>query len=777
MQTGLPVFLISVVLLALQVALMQMLGYAQGHHLAYVVLSVALLGFGAGGSALTLWQARQSEGQPRPGLAGLEGLFTPALLLCAVFTALLPLPARPLLDGLEVDLLHAERGQWFRLVGLGAVFLPPFFFGACALSIAFATDSKHINRLYAANLFGSAAGSALALASLQLWQPEHLTTPLAVLALIAALVTRPKPLILVPTAAAILIAALAAPPLPRSPYKDLSYALQLPDAEREGPFPHALGRVDVVTAPGLRHAPDLSLRHTGPVPAPPHVHVDGDTAGVLLSPDDPAADILSQTPRALPYAATDPENALYLSPGGTPALLASTAATLTAVEAHPLLVARMKPLLDPERVTLHRGDPRLFLADATRPLRDLIVFPERGHFGGPGGLQTLGEDTLFTVESVRTALNRLSPRGRLAFNVWLDEPLRHAPRIVDLAATALRREGLTSPGEHILIVRGWGSMSVLTGLVPVSASEIEAVQTFCAEKGFDLIWPPSDLPRRHGEAGGELDELIAALLGTDPESVYGRYRFDVRAPTDNRPFFNQFLHPGDRSPDLDQLSVSERGPVFLRALLMLLAAGVAVLVFGPLIPLRKSLRHSGFTLLTFSGLGMGFMMFEVALMQRLTLLWGHPVISAAVVIATLLCGMGLGSAWSRKLPDQPRLLTTLLLAIALGMVLSVPLVNGMVNTLLGRTALVRFGVGGGLLLLLAIPLGMPFPLGIRILADRAPRQIPWACGIDSAVAVLTGPAAALLAFRGGFSNLFFLAAAAYFLAAFGLILLRNAPRA
>jgi hypothetical protein len=557
----------------------------------------------------------------------------------------------------------------------------------------------------------------------------------------------------------------------------LSQALLLPEVQRDGPLPHPLGRVDILSSPVLRYAPDLSLHFTGEVPAPPHLFVDGEGAGHLLDPADPAATILAETPRALPFAASPIRTALLLAPGGTPMLhlAASRIARVVAVEPHPRIAEFMVPLLDPARMDLVRADPRVFLAQSGLPPQDLILFPERGLFGGPTGLQTLGEDSLFTVEAVRAAWARLSPKGALAFNVWLDAPLRHAPRMVDLVAQSLRMEGIDKPEAHIAIVRGWGSVSLVAGRAPLSADARARIASFAREKGFDVLWPPSSAERVHGTDGNLLTELLAGLLGPGAEETRQRYRFDIRAPTDDKPFFNQFLRPGDGGGDLDFLSVSERGLVFLRALLFLLGGAVLLLVFVPLLPLRASLRQAPFTLPVFAGLGAGFMFFEISLIQRFTLLWGNPVVSAALVIAALLCGMGAGSVASRRLPATPRGLAGLALGIAAMQAILLPALGWAIPHLLAASDVIRWGGGMALLIACAIPLGMPFPIGVRLLSQRAPRHIPWACGIDGAVAVLTAPTAALLAYRAGYSSLAFASVAAYLLAALGALVIR-APR-
>ncbi len=759
-MTPASIALVSFLMLALQVAWMQALGHAQGHHLAVVVISIALLGFGAGGSVLTLWKSRAR--------GGLERLYAPALLMCALSTALLPALARPLLAGLEVDLLHADPGQWWRLAGLGGAMFLPFFFGAAALSAAFAARAERIGTLYAANLLGSAAGAGATLLLMRAVLPEQAMTWLALLALVAALPARPGRIPLAVATLATLAAILLAPDLPRSPYKELSQALRLPEVHREGPLPHPLGRVDIVTSPALRYAPDLSLRYAGTVPAPPHLFIDGEGAGHLLAADDPSAGILRETPRALPFAATPPpRRVLCLSPGGTPTplLAVHAGADVTVVEPHPRIARLMQPHIARLPVDLVRADPRLYLAQDIHSPFDLIVFPERGLFGGPVGLQTLGEDKLFTLEALLAAGSRLASGGHLAFPVWLDAPLRHAPRILDLVAESLRATG-RDPARHIVAVRGWGSMSVLAGREPFSPETLDAIQAFSREKGFDLLWPPDRTGERtHVSADDTLDDLMAALLGPDPESVRTAYPFDIRAPTDDRPFFNQFLRSAVRSGDLDFLSVSERGLVYLWALLVLLAVGVLVLVLGPLAPLRTAIAPAGFTLPVFLGLGAGFMFFEIVLIQRFTLLWGSPVVSAALVMTALLTGMGLGSAASRRRPATPRRLAALAAGIAVMQMLLPPIVSETIARLLPAPALLRHAGGLTLLVIVAIPLGMPFPMGVRILSARNPGHIPWACGIDGAIAVLTAPAAALLAYRAGYASLAGASAAAYLLAA------------
>lgn len=758
------VFLLSLVLLALQVVLMRALAFAQGHHLASVVLSVALLGFGAGGSVLTLFRKRAGP--------ALESLCAPAMLLCAVSLAAFSHPARLLLDGLEVDLLGTDPSQIPRVVGLGLVMFFPFFFGALALSAAFSARPESIGRLYAANLAGSAVGAGGVLLALGALHPEQLLPLLALCVLLGALWARPpRPAWLV-TALITALAGFSTPSFPLPPYKSLSQALRLPGAQIKETFPHARGRVDLLEAPALRHAPDLSLLYAGTVPAPPHLFVDGGEVGVTLTPGQAGADILHRTPRGVAFHGLTPRHALLIEPGGTAALaaLSDRAERITLLESHPRVARLLAPFVAEASHELIQADPRPFLARGSESPPDLIVFPGRGMFGGPTGLHTLGEDTLFTVEGIRAAWRTLAPDGRLSFLVWLDEPSRHAPRVVDLVGSALRAEGIALPSEHVFAMRGWGSLSVLVTRQPFGESEHQRVRDFAGKNGFDLLWPPGDAPRTHAGGGGDLDGMLAALLGPHPGEWLDTYRFDVRAPTDDRPFFNQFIRWNDRGEDLLQLSLSERGLPVLRVLVLLLALAAVVLVLGPLVPLRAETRRAPFTLLTFSGLGAGFMIWEVSLIHRLALLWGHPVTSAALVITSALAGMALGSLLSRNLRASPLALKMVLAGIVLMHLALTPLTGLLTSSLLASPLWARAGIAVLLAFVPAIPMGMPFPLGVRLLSGETARHIPWACGIDSALAVLAAPVASLLAYRHGFAALGHLATAAYGVALLGSFL-------
>ena len=744
-------------LLAVQLSLIQSLSFVQGHHLAYVILSVALLGFGAGGSLLTIFR--------NTPLAKLDRWYAPFASLAGVSVAWLPRAVYGFLRDIEVDLLFTGVEPWLQLAVVGTLLCIPFCAGALALSIVFRTKSHAIGVIYAANLVGSSVGALLVIPLLTGMLPEHLLPLLGLLGILAGGLYRARHLWWHLLCGVLVVAAIATrEPWAPSQYRDLAYALQLPAHEASGPYPHYHGRLDRVQAPALRYAPDVSLQYRGSVPSPPHYFVNGNRSAVIVDPVSADSSILAHTPQGLPYALQSYRSVLFLGPeGNAPVLLAAADenTVIDVVVSHPLIARRLDSAL-PSTASLHRADARSFLAVPRATDYDLIVFPMRGLFGGPTGLQTLGGDTLFTVEAISRALELLAEPGWMAFPVWLDDPLRHSLRVLALIRKGLAVHGISHFEDHVIMLRGWGSVYFMVSNTVVDQEHIARAFAFAGKHGFDVIHPyAEDATMRHGALQAPPALWFRHLIGAEAAAFLADYRFDIRAPTDARPFFDQFIRPGDWGADLDWLSVSERGLTVLYVLLVQLAVAVLLIVFLPLLPLRKQLAAGSGTIGYFTGLGAGFMLYEVALIQLLIPLWGDPVTGAAFVIATLLVGMSLGSLLVTRLPvwfRDVRVLATGACVLLLGIGMGIPYI---IQCVLPLGPALRFWILGPVLVLSAIILGMPFPGGIRFLHRTAEQQIPWACGIDGGVAVMAAPAGALLAFYFGYPMVVMLAAGAY----------------
>ena len=161
--------LISAAIIAFQLVLMQILSYIQWYHFAYMIISIALLGFGAAGTFLTLFREnlRQNYNRLFPLLLFITAILMPLVVLVA--------NAEPVrFDSLLIfhDLRYADR-----LIATYFIFFLPFFTGALAIGMSFLKFSGKIGKIYFSNLIGSGIGGIIALLLMQFFLPEQLPVP------------------------------------------------------------------------------------------------------------------------------------------------------------------------------------------------------------------------------------------------------------------------------------------------------------------------------------------------------------------------------------------------------------------------------------------------------------------------------------------------------------------------------------------------------------------------------------------------------------------------
>jgi hypothetical protein len=267
--------------------------------------------------------------------------------------------------------------------------------------------------------------------------------------------------------------------------------------------------------------------------------------------------------------------------------------------------------------------------------------------------------------------------------------------------------------------------------------------------------------------------LLSEVLGADPaalEALSAREGVDLRAPTDDRPFF--FL----QVPPAALLSAPARARFLSGAgllhgnVLALVAVGVAfgvsmlLAVVALLLPLLanlaalRSVPRRAALLGYFALLGAGFMLFEIASAERLHAMLGTPTWAVALALAPLTLGAGLGSALSESRPIRPwqaALLGAALIALASA-------TGGAVEAVLALPFAARVALTTFALLLAAIPLGMLLPAGLR--AARA-EAIPWCWGVSGLTSVCASGGAVLISVVWGISWAFLAAAVSYVLAA------------
>jgi hypothetical protein len=777
------VFLASAALLAFEVLLLRLFAIEQFHHFAYMAIGMALLGSGAGGTALVLAR-RHVEGRVQPLLVAAAAGLVIALM------AAVPLAHAAALDAAQIVF---DPAQWWSLAGVYAALALPFLCGAVLIALALIDAGPAVGRVYGANMLGAGAGALLALALLALTPPARAVAAPALVAAGAAAWLVPDVRAGAAASVALIVvlglaagAVLARPPwsLRVSPFKGLTQIEAFPDAERIAERWSPVGWTVAVRAPAFRHAPGLSLAYDGALPPQTALFVDGETAGAATAwaGDAAATAFLGSLIGAAPYAVRPAARVLVLGAGDgldVAVALAHGAARVTAVELNGSLAALADSLAGPRpsewrdaRVEAVTGGARTFVA-GTRARFDLIVLPLAGGFHATAaGMHGSGEDYLNTVEAYTDYLRALAPGGMLAVTRWVRTPPRDNVKVILTAAAALRRAGVADVGGSLAFVRGWAAATLLVRPGGFGTAELDALGRFAGERWFDLDWPV-----RAGDAGpfNLLERPVftaaaaaAAAGGTRPDAFAAAYPFDVRPATDDRPWFGRFVRTRAlpamlRSPPGDWLPFAEWGHLALLATLAQSTVLAAVLLLLPVAVARigararqpgrarppgaappatgASLRLTGY----FAAIGFAYLFVEIAAIQRLTLVLGHPIYAAAAVLAAFLAASGLGSLWSDRLaPDR----TSTACAAAAGLALVATLAFGAAGLVLPLPAAVRTGLAMAVLAPLALSMGLPFPLGLRRLAG-SPGGLAWAWAINGFASVAAASLAVLLAMEAG----------------------------
>ena len=761
-------------MLAYEVALVQLLAITHWAHFAAMVISLALLGFGASGSVLAIG---------RRWVAGRErGAYGAATLLAGLaYDPAYRIAGRIPFDAFEL-IAVPRQFLWLTLTYL--VLAVPFFLAGSAVALAFQIGRESVGRIYAANLLGSGAGAVLGLALLSWLPAERLPAGIAVVGLLAV---APLARWGAAVATAGLIAALLLPPpaVPRSQYKDGTLALRLPEARvlarNDGP----LGRLEMIESPVLRVLPGASLALREPVPPRPVLYLDGQTIGPRAVARDAA--LWAMTTTAAAFALPDSGlSVLFVGAGGGGLVWlarAGGARSISVVDPD----GRLEPLLDPavlEGVRRFTASPRGWL-HGTSERFDRVVIGQPGSLAGSAaGMSAAGADYLFTVEGFQDLWNALDQDGVLVITRWALNPPRDMPRLLATARRVLDGEGLEA-GRHVALVRGWSTATLLVSRRPFEPGDVAALRSWCEARWFDLTWAPGaprELANRYNLLDPDWFRLSAeGLLGPEPERFAHSYVFDIEPVTDAAPFFHHFLRAADlvrlwRAEGRLSLPYLEWGIVAQWLVLLQAIPMAAVLILLPLFVLPRASTAAaagkveepaagrrprrGALFAYFALLGFAFMVLEISAIQRLILFLAEPAYAMAAVLGSFLVFAGLGSALASRVGGR------LGWWVPFATIAVLALATRLIEAILwdhAAAAPIAFRVIAVILLLgpLAFAMGHPFPIGLQRVADRAPRWIPWCWGVNGFLSVIGAAATPLIALAVGLDGALLLGVGLY----------------
>jgi len=713
--------------LLLELALTRLFSVVLFYHFAFLAISVALLGLGAGGVFAYLWRQWLTRFPTRRLAATLCTINSVAIFLALEIVLHVPVS------------LELSSWNFLRLTALYLASAVPFFFTGLIFSVVFARETQLVTRLYGADLMGGAA-ACLAVVPLLNWIGGPNAILFSALAMAAAAIIwardcrtagvgrtlRSAPIVVrwrLPWLAATALVALIA-------------------------LNHSGRLIDVIYAKGVLR--DRSWVEFAKWNAISRVEVDnqGGAKAVVIDADASTyimnADLghwpgseweknLMSAPPALANVLRPHGDFAIIGPGGGVDVLravASGSPNVTGIEINPIIANTVMRdryadysyhLYDLPQVHMHVTDGRSFIRSSGAQYDVVQMTLVDTWASTAAGAFALSENSLYTADAFREYFQHLKPDGMIAITRWEFRQPREALRVVSVAMEALHQLGVANPARHFIVVSE-GELDadgipvvVLAKKSPFSANEEAAVIAHLER--YDAL-EPLHLPSAPGD-----NPFSALIARNDPWAFARGYPYNVAPVSDNAPFFfftlktGQILHEESLQQGIDwkvNLGVVVLGMVLVISLAAVLAFLVLPMLFAAGGPSRRWL-----SLLYFIAVGLGYILVEVAFIQRFVLFLGHPTYALTVVIFLLLLSSGAGSLLSRRwLPQPARVWLPLVLLIgALGV--CVVILPALLNALVGVPFALKLLVSGLLLIPLGFAMGMPFPTGLRALASGA----------------------------------------------------------
>ena len=719
------IFLVTLSGLMFEIGLTRIFSATIWYHYAFVAISVALLGWGLGGFALHLVRGRIAFSRERVALLTLlYGLSIPLALWLIV-----RVPFKP-------DLLPF----YF------AVSLLPFLLAGMALSMLFALERENAGRLYFADLLGASLG-ALSVTFLLSWLGGENAVLLVSLAPVAAAAAFSRRFRLHAAIAglAILVGLLANFQagifnIRSAPTKGLyRHMAATPGSKLALTGWNAYSRIDAVTG---FESPYLA-----------RLYIDSDAWTNVLEWDGKLESVAAMKNwyRAIPFKVA-PEHAktLIIGPGGGSDVLVALAAgseKVTAVEMNPLMLrfarsfgARAGNLYDHPQVEAILSEGRTFIRRSDRRFDVILMgFVDSWAAVASGGL-SLSENHLYTVEAFQAYSDHLTPDGEIAILRW-DVDI---PRLVSNAVAMLGAEEAGKRVAVLLETREGNRED------PPQMIFILKKRPFTPEEAHLLATHPGVVPVI--VPGEHVDEPYASLFAgrTSFAQYIDEARLRVDPVFDDRPFFFARQKPWGL-PDRMRAQL-------LYMLLPILGLSLLFLLFGK--PKGERVAPYAGSIAYFACLGVGFIAVELAFLQHLTLLLGHPIFTLSILLFTLLASGGLGSAYG----GRPRLRNVCLSVAALAAVYALALPR-VVPALLPLPLVARIVIAVVLVAPLGFLMGMPFPRGLASTGQGPYPAPPFYWGLNGIFSVLGSVATMIAAVVFGFTAAMLGGAAFYLLAA------------
>ncbi len=752
------VALTTLATLVMELSLTRVFSVVFYYHFAFLAISIALFGLGAGGVfsyVVSGW---------RGGTFGKLGLLASVNSLVVVASLVF---------------LLSRRGEFSNLT-LAAVYFAsalPFFLAGTIISLVINETIERVDRVYFFDLLGAAGGCLLLLPFLSGFGGPNTVITVGVLFAASAAVwfniageTRWRA-----TAVALALGLVGLFVINlRWPIIDVRFAKGQAIGKEIFTKWNGLSRIGLVEDQGSGgHLIIIDADASTGVPRFDFKNLN----------ERERRDLLLQGP-GLPYAIRPGAKTLIIGPGGgwdVSRALAAGATDVTGVEVNPIIANTImrekfphlsRNLYKRPDVHIQVEDGRSFVRRSTEKYQVLQATLVDTWASTAAGAFALSENNLYTTDAFYDYLSHLTDDGFMAFTRWGFDPPRESLRLLTLANDALGRLGATDISRHVIIVRegsteGWGSKdTVLISRQPFSAADVDRAREVVRVSGMQGTYLPGD---------GGRNEFGRYLVAKDKDAFLANYRYDLSPVGDDRPFFFYTVQPRDlwafltqAGQDSADYKINRAVPLLFGLMIISVLATIVVLALPPLVLGTKLPKDSAARqfLLYFLCIGAGYILIQVALIQKFVLFLGHPTYALTVIIFSMLVSSGLGSSFSRRLTftNPVRLRQALGLVFVLVAVLRFT-APALTAALVGWPWALKVLITIALIVPVGFVMGLPFPTALNTLELRFPTAVRWAWSLNAASSVLGSASAIFLAIYIGLGNTLMVGGVFYLIAA------------
>lgn len=744
------VLLTTLATLLLELSLTRIFSVIFYYHFAFLAISIALFGLGVGGVfsyVIAGWRG---------------GLFSKLAWMAA---------ANSFVSIGSLAFLLSRNGEFDNWT-LTAVYFAsalPFFLAGTIVSLIISETIDRVDRVYFFDLIGAAGGCLLLVPLLNTFGGPNTVLVVAMLfaassAIWFSLDKRPVGRAAGVSLGLALMAVLILNA--RWPFLDVKYAKGQTLLNETFQKWNSFSRIALAPEPGSNRTA---------------IVIDADAATGIpefdfdhLSEKD-LNDLLYQGP-GIPYVIRPGAKTLIIGPGGgwdVSRALASGSKDITGVEINPIIANTImrEKFADLSRRLYFRPEIRIVVEDGRSFVRRS---PEKYQVlqatlvdtwaSTAAGAFALSENNLYTTNAFHDYLSHLTDDGILVFTRWGFDPPRESLRLISLAREALAQLGENQPEQHVIVARqgsvqGWGAQdTVLISRKPFSDADLSKAKEAISRAKMETVYlPGSNIPTPFSKL----------LLTKDPRSFYANYRYNVTPVEDDQPFFFYTVQPADlwtfltsTAQDSADYKINRAVPLLFGLVGISIIATLLILALPPLLlgarlPTEKHARRS---LLYFLLIGTGYILIEIALIQKFVLFLGHPTYALTVIVFSMLVFSSLGSRFSNR--PWPALGTTIAIAITI-LAVVIPWIT---KAGAGWPLIVKCMVATLLIAPPAFLMGIPFPQGLRILKEKSPLSVRWAWSINAASSVLGSAAAIFFAIYVGLKITLLIGAGCYLLA-------------